>query len=554
MSREAGRTGTLRAGVLLEMMDLVSGVVDLDDALPRIAQFARQFFNVSEAGVFLYGEGRKSVTLAAVAASGDADPAHSDDAPPGDQAGGPALGGETIALRIHERSVFARVLDHDGVLEITDPAGLQDVVDFSKFKVLYLAPMVAAEGVLGVMLLGMRNGETPDADSRLDRQGLRLFAIMARQAAVIISRARLFANLEKSEDQYRRLTENASDIVFSLDASGRFAFLNSRVYDILGYRPEELVGQYYSEIVTPESWEGARNALKSSVDAGSSQVSYEWVATPKAGSAKGDMVLLDVRASILTRDGQYAGQQGIARDVTEQRRMEQEIRQSRQRQSEMRDYLALVTRVQEEERKRVARELHDDTAQALIALSRRLEMAIRYVKGDPAEACRRLEELAKLVDTTLGNVRRFTRDLRPPVLDDLGLIPALEWLVSDIQEHYAIKSAVVVEGEPRRLPPDLEVALFRIAQEALNNVTKHAQAASATVRVEYAADTIRLIIQDDGTGFDAEDAHRKFAAHGRLGIVGMNERAQLIGGELKVSSSPSRGTTVGLEVPIRKNA
>jgi PAS domain S-box-containing protein len=542
------------------MVDLASGGMDLDDVLHRTARFARELSGADEAGVFLYDDDGKSVVPAA-----------------GFGPDGPtSLVGEKIALRVHEGSIFADVREENTVLEVLEPVRLRDIIDLSRFASLYLAPMAAEEGVLGVLLLGYHgsnsgmseaaaaDGTVPSgpgggaavpggavnpprvAATAADAQMRRLFAAVARQAAVVISRARLFSTLEKSEEQYRRLTENASDIVFSLDASGRFTFLNSRVFDILGYKPTELAGQYYSEIVTAESWDAARKALRACLDAGGSQVAYEW----KAVSKSGETVLLDVRASVLRRDGQYAGQQGIARDVTEQRRMEQEIKRSRQRQSEMRDYLALVTRVQEEERKRVARELHDDTAQALVALSRRLEMTLPYVRSDPDQACERLEQLARLADTALENLRRFTRDLRPPVLDDLGLIPALEWLASDMQANSRVRVTLAVTGNPTRLPSDTETAVFRIAQEALNNVQRHSGAGCATVRVRYDDRVVELIVEDDGKGFDVEGGAGRFASTGRFGLVGMNERAQLVGGRLTVSSLTGKGTRVHLEVPL----
>ncbi|MGE5484700.1 MAG: PAS domain S-box protein [Ignavibacteriales bacterium] len=534
MSKKRGWLDAERAEVLLGIIDLTSGSQDLDGILNGTARLARELSGADEAAVFLYEDGGRSVVPAAVVGPAE----------------GTTLVGEKIALRLNEDSIFWKMRTHGGVLEILDPGHLEDVVDLSRFTSLYLAPMTTDEGVLGVLLLGISgsNGEPHRAGGDIHQR--RLFATLAKQAAVVISRAKLFGNLEKSEEKYRRLTENASDIVFSLDASGRFTFLNSRVLDILGYRPEDLVGEYYSEIVTPESWEATRNALRACLDRGETQIAYEWVATSKSGGA----VLLDVRASVLVREGHYAGQQGIARDITEQRRMEAEIKRSRERQSEMRDYLALVTRVQEEERKRVARELHDDTAQALVALSRRLETTIPYVRTQPDEACRRLDDLTKLVDTALANVRRFTRDLRPSILDDLGLIPALEWLVSDMQEHNTIRGEVIVQGPPRRLPSDTETAIYRIVQEALNNIKKHAGASLASVFISFDDDSVKLTVTDNGRGFDAGGYPRGFAARGRLGMVGMSERAQLVGGVIGVESVPGRGTTVRLEIPCRRGA
>jgi len=524
----SGRTPSKKtvAEAILEMLRLTGQGLTLDDVLQKTAQFLLSAFAVDEAALFLYDADRRSVTPAAVASAD----------------GSPVIG-EKIALRLSESSAFSSALRSPEVVTLT-PSGLRhEILDLSRFRRAHLVRMGSDDGVLGVIFLGIKRGRR----RVLGRRASAMFVAVADQAAVIISKTRLFHTLRESEGKYRLLTENASDIVFSLDASGRFTFLNSRVFDILGYTPDELVGQYFSEVVSPASWEATRAALKFCLDSGRSQASYEWVATSRTGAE----VLLDVRASIMMSEGAFAGQQGIARDITEQRRLEQEIRLSRQRQIELRDYLALITRVQEEERKRVARELHDDTAQALVVLSRQMEMCVGFIREDPDEACRRLEKLTRLVDSTLVNLRRFTRDLRPPVLDDLGLIPALEWLLGEMQEQYPIKGSLTVRGTARRLPSEIELAMFRIAQEALNNVKKHSRAASASVLVEYGDDRVTLKVADDGVGFDALEKTSRLASQGRLGLIGMNERAQFIGATLTVSSSPGIGTTVELDVPLR---
>ncbi|MFB0559292.1 MAG: GAF domain-containing protein [Dehalococcoidales bacterium] len=229
----------------------------------------------------------------------------------------------------------------------------------------------------------------------------------------------------------------------------------------------------------------------------------------------------------------------IASDVIREKRLQENLR----------FYLQQVTRAQEEERKRIARELHDDTAQELVALSRRLDSFTSNASHLSAQDLSYLEELRQQTDGILDVVRRFGQDLRPSVLDDLGLLPALEWLTSDLAQHFGIDIAIGVVGSSRRFPPETEVTLFRIAQEALRNVWKHSEASRAWVAVEFGDDKTILTITDNGKGFELPERIEDLASVGKLGLAGMQERAQLIGGRLTLQSEPGKGTTVTVEVP-----
>ena len=229
----------------------------------------------------------------------------------------------------------------------------------------------------------------------------------------------------------------------------------------------------------------------------------------------------------------------IARDVI----MEKQMREN------LRFYLQQVTRAQEEERKRIARELHDDTSQELVALSRRLDSFASTAKHLSAQDLSYLEELRQQTDKILGGVRRFGQDLRPSVLDDLGLLPALEWLTSDLTEHFGINIAIGILGSPRRFPPETELTLFRIVQETLRNVWKHSEASRAWVAVDFGDDKTVLTITDNGKGFELPERIEDLASVGKLGLAGMQERAQLIGGRLMLQSEPGKGTIVTVEVP-----
>ena len=207
-------------------------------------------------------------------------------------------------------------------------------------------------------------------------------------------------------------------------------------------------------------------------------------------------------------------------------------------------YLQQVTRAQEEERQRIARELHDETAQELIAIARQLDGIVSRNKNLSVQDISQLEALRAQADRTLDGVRRFSQDLRPSVLDDLGLLPALEWLSSDVSQHLGINVEMNVVGSARRFTPEVELLLFRIAQEALRNVWKHSGASKAWVIVEFGNDKTVLTIKDNGKGFKLPESIGGLAATGKLGLVGMQERARLLNGNLTVQSEPGGGTTV----------
>lgn len=214
----------------------------------------------------------------------------------------------------------------------------------------------------------------------------------------------------------------------------------------------------------------------------------------------------------------------------------------RQRQESMRSYVRQVTQAQEDERLRIARELHDETAQELVQLVRKIEkLSVNDGSAD---------ELLQLARGTLRSVRRFSSNLRPPVLDDLGLVAAIETATEATDSRLPEGTQLRVTGRARRLDPPLELALFRIAQEALRNVEKHACANRATVDLDFGEDSVRLTIVDDGQGFSAPASISDLARLGKLGLIGMKERAELIDGSFEVQSAPGKGTRVVVSVTL----
>jgi two-component system sensor histidine kinase DegS len=226
-----------------------------------------------------------------------------------------------------------------------------------------------------------------------------------------------------------------------------------------------------------------------------------------------------------------------------------DIAQLKRAEENLNHYLREITRAQEEERRRIARELHDDTAQDLVILMRQVDKLASSAGNLSPEGSALLDELRQKTGKIMDEVHRFSQDLRPSVLDDLGLLPALEWLTSDLTKHFGIAVEMKVLGPVRRFPPEVELVLFRIVQEALRNVWKHSGAKKAGVTLEFGDDKTILTVKDEGKGFKLPPKIDDLTVAGKLGLAGMQERARLIGGRLRLESGPGQGTTVTLEVP-----
>jgi signal transduction histidine kinase len=221
--------------------------------------------------------------------------------------------------------------------------------------------------------------------------------------------------------------------------------------------------------------------------------------------------------------------------------------QIRTYQQSIQSYLDAVTTAQEDERKRVARELHDETVQDLIALKQMVQTARRKPAPDGAALDTQWAELQAMIDTTMDEVRRFTRALRPMYLEEAGLVAALETLARDTNRS-SLHVDLEAVGDVRRLPPETELALYRIVQEALNNAVRHARASKAMVRVSFAEQELRLLIQDDGSGFDPPERLSDLVQEGHYGLMGMQERARLVGARLTIRSG-DEGTLVEVRLP-----
>ncbi len=231
--------------------------------------------------------------------------------------------------------------------------------------------------------------------------------------------------------------------------------------------------------------------------------------------------------------------QHLQKELTEMARKVQAAQEG------LHDYIGAITSAQEEERLRLARELHDETIQSVIALKQRIQLAETSVKDQREK--RSFQELENLSEQTIENLRRITRALRPIYLEDLGLVAALEMLA---RETKTLQVDFLCTGQEQRFERDIELALYRIAQEALSNVLRHAKASHAALNIHFNGQEIKLEISDDGVGFDVPQSPTDFASSGHFGLLGMRERSELIGGRFEIKSEEGVGTQLSVGVPI----
>jgi PAS domain S-box-containing protein len=353
----------------------------------------------------------------------------------------------------------------------------------------------------------------------------------------ISARRRAEEALTASEQRYRELFENAMDIVFTYDLQGNFTSLNKVAEQSSGYTCAELACMNVLQILAPEYVEEGRRALED-LAAGREPGIGEWEIVTKDGHR----VWLEASLRLVRRNGELAEVQGIARDITERKRAE----------AQLRDYLAqlhaLAARLQsvrEEERARLAREIHDELGQDLTAIKIELTSIFRKLGESTKPFSGATESILKLVEQTIRSVRRIATELRPGILDDLGLTAAIEWATEEFQARTGIKCHLELREEHIVLHRERTTAIFRIFQETLTNVARHSRATELQVRLfRQNANTI-LEVRDNGVGIQPQH----LTSPASLGILGMRERALVLGGQFEIASRPGEGTKVTVQIP-----
>jgi signal transduction histidine kinase len=215
------------------------------------------------------------------------------------------------------------------------------------------------------------------------------------------------------------------------------------------------------------------------------------------------------------------------------------------------ELLRRSVQVQEEERRRIARELHDGIGQIFTALALGLSGVEETMPRDPALARKQIGNLKDLAVRAISELRQLVADLRPAQLDDLGLVPALYWLADEWRDRLHQDVRVQLTGQRHRLSPEIETVLFRITQEALTNVAKHANAQHTSIKLAFCEGQVELVIEDNGIGMTPEQMNRRQVRHQGWGLAGIQERAALVGGTFDIDSAPGQGTRLTVHIPLR---
>ena len=214
-------------------------------------------------------------------------------------------------------------------------------------------------------------------------------------------------------------------------------------------------------------------------------------------------------------------------------------------------YVTKVLQAQESERQRIAQELHDSVQQDLVVIANRSQALTAGEPGGlPSEVRLQAKDISDIALQAADDVRRISHDLRPSILDRMGLMASLRWLTKHLAEGSGITIDIMVNGVERRLSPEAELVFFRIVQEALNNTVRHSQATKATITVDFAAESLRIVVWDNGKGFLPPKEMRDFAIHGKLGLNGIQQRAKLLGATLGIQSESGKGTTITVEAKV----
>lgn len=351
--------------------------------------------------------------------------------------------------------------------------------------------------------------------------------------------------LRKSEAKYKDLVENIHDIYFVSDGNGKFIYGNSNLFKVSGYREQELVFRSYVRLIASADRRRVVSFYLQAASTGQTDAIIEFRARLKDGTLKW---VEQTTRIIRDNSGNVQEYRNIVRNVEERKRAQQEVVQSRER---LRLLTSRLQSIREEEKTRIAREIHDEFGQVLTAFKLDLMLIDKSLKNlniQSGAVSFTIQKMTETIDSSLEKVRLIVSDLRPHILDNLGLEEAIGWYGEQFEARTGIQCVVKACDVDGKLDKEKTTALFRILQESLTNVARHSNAKEVDVTMEQVGGAVTLRIKDNGKGItDAQIKDRN-----SLGILGMKERALILGGELIVEGSQGKGSTVFVRIPLRK--
>ena len=378
-----------------------------------------------------------------------------------------------------------------------------------------------------------------------------LLNTIAERLGKIIERMKAKGALRESEEKYRSLVDSTNDWVWACDIEGRQTFANEAVKTILGYDVHEIEGILYENFIHPEDQRNTKQWLKSSIEKkkGWKNSILRW--KRKDGSIR---FLESTARPVLDSEGNLTGFIGIDRDITKRKQAEEALKISRENLLEESNQRKILSKklieLLEKDRHYIAMELHDNIGQILTSLKINLEILDDKLKPADTEFRFLVKTARRRAKQVIDDLNIISQGLMPGILDALGLVSSLRTLLNEVKENTDIKIKFFNRNVPKRFDKEKELAIYRIVQEALNNIIKHAKAKNVYVSLLNKGNVLFLSVEDDGVGFDKNKAMKISKGKGPLGLIIMQERAMQLDGELTVESSLGKGTHLLAEIPI----
>jgi PAS domain S-box-containing protein len=347
--------------------------------------------------------------------------------------------------------------------------------------------------------------------------------------------------LRESERRFRDLANLLPQSVFEMDVDGKFTYSNRYGFKTFGYTENDLKkGVNALELFIPEDRERIKENIGRRLT-GKEFQDHEYTGLRKDGTKFPVLVY----SNPIIRDKKPVGVRGIVLDITEQKRVEERLIRSRQQLRELASYSEFA---RERERSQIAREIHDELGQALTALKIDVHWLSNKLPKGHELLLNKTKSMSSLIDMTIKSVQRISSELRPGLLDNLGLSAAIEWQVDEFENRMGIICNIAIDPEEIVLDRDRSTAIFRILQESLTNIARHSNATIVDISLIEQFDSLELNVHDNGEGITEE----QISDPRSFGLIGMRERVNLLGGYLSISGTPNKGTTIIVRIPLNK--
>lgn len=336
--------------------------------------------------------------------------------------------------------------------------------------------------------------------------------------------------------------DSAMDAIIIINHRQRIILFNDAAEHVFGWPRSTVLGQRLNVLMPERFHDMHKNHVKHFGETGATSRRMGAKSILTGRRASGEEFPIEASISHFGA-GEHKLYTVILRDVTLRVQAEEALRRSKE---ELQEFAAAANLLREQEQRRIARELHDELAQALTGL----KMDVAWIKdklaAPPPAIVDRLNSMETLLDSTVAATRRISSDLRPMMLDDLGLAPAAEWLVEKFTERTGIPCELAITGAKLDLPDAVATTVYRLLQESLTNIAKHAKASRAGVTLAHGDGAIAMSVHDDGVGFAPQEPRKPNA----YGLIGLRERVILLGGKIRINSAPGQGTTIDINLPI----